>query len=137
MRRCSSKDIVLWAILVRQKWLRRNSIVFGRAFTPPNQLVREARGLTLHGHTDPLVVEAWAALYAVLLAKDLGLLDIILEGDALQEVNEINLAIHSLSRIGHFTDDIRSELYCDILHRLGRICTYMYIPTLLDTCNTF
>jgi hypothetical protein len=41
----------------------------------------------------------------------LDLLDIILEGDALQVVNEINLAIPSLSRIGHFTDDIRSELH--------------------------
>jgi hypothetical protein len=45
------------------------------------------------------------------LAKESGLLDIILEGDALQVVNEINLAIPSLSKIGHFTDDIRSVLY--------------------------
>jgi ribonuclease HI len=74
-------------------------------------LVVAARSLTLHGHTDSLVAEAWAALHAVVLAKESGLLDIILEGDALQVVNEINLVIHSLSKIGHFTDGIRSVLH--------------------------
>ncbi|XP_062147888.1 uncharacterized protein LOC133856866 [Alnus glutinosa] len=70
-------------------------------------LVVAARSLILHGHTDSIVAEAWAALHAIVLAKESGLLDIILEGDALEVVNEINLAIPSLSKIGHFTDDIR------------------------------
>lgn len=69
------------------------------------------RSLTLHVHTDPLVTETWVALHAVLFAKESGLLDIILEGDALQVVIEINSVIPSLSMIRHFTDGIISELY--------------------------
>jgi hypothetical protein len=46
-------------------------------------LVVAACSLTLHDHTDSLVAEAWAALHAIVLAKESGLLDIILEGDAL------------------------------------------------------
>jgi ribonuclease HI len=180
MRRCSSVDIELWAVMAKKLWLRRNSLVFGGGFISPNQLMREAiisiedfkranvptekendfqaipvppvqwkahslglykinwdaaidmknrrmgvgiiardyqglvvaaHSLTLHGYTDSLVAEAWAALHAVDLAKESGLLDIILEGDALQVVNEINLAIHFFSKIGHFTDDIRSVLH--------------------------
>jgi hypothetical protein len=70
-----------------------------------------AYSLKLHVHADPLVAEALAALHSVLIAKELGLIGIILEGDALQVVIEINSAIHSLSRIGHFTYDIRSKLH--------------------------
>jgi hypothetical protein len=90
-------------------------------------LVVAARSLTLHGHTDSLVAEAWAALHAVVLAKESGLLDFILEGDALQVVNEINLVIPSLSKIGHFTDDIRSVLHSPrsfhVIHvKRGKFC---------------
>jgi hypothetical protein len=74
-------------------------------------LVVVTRSLTLHGNTNSLVAEAWAALHDVVLAKESCLLDIILEGDALRAVNKINLAIPSLSKIGHFTNDIRSVLY--------------------------
>jgi hypothetical protein len=41
MRRCSSVNIELWAVLARKLWLRRNSIVFGGVFISPNQLIRE------------------------------------------------------------------------------------------------
>jgi hypothetical protein len=41
MRRCSSVDIELWAVLARKLWLRRNSVVFGGVFISSNQLMRE------------------------------------------------------------------------------------------------
>jgi hypothetical protein len=58
-----------------------------------------ARNLTLHVHTDPFVAETWAALHAVLFAKESDLLDTILERDALQVVIEINSAVPFLSKI--------------------------------------
>lgn len=69
-----------------------------------------ARNFTLSTHADPLVAEAWAASHAVLFSKGVGLMDIIMEGDALQVVNEINEEFPSLSRIRHFTEGIKSEL---------------------------
>jgi hypothetical protein len=82
--------------------------------------VSAARSLTLSSHANPLVAEAWVALYAVMLNKDSGLLDIILEGDALHVVNGIKSDFPSLSRIGHYTDEIKSELnflcFSTILH---------------------
>lgn len=59
---------------------------------------------------DPTFAEAWAALHAVTFSKDMGLFDIILEGNALQIIKEINSTNINLSRYGHFIDGIKTEL---------------------------
>lgn len=70
-----------------------------------------AHSLTISALVDSVVVEAWAASHAVLFAKETGLLDLILKGDAFQVVNQINAESSSLSGIGHFTEGIKFELH--------------------------
>ena len=53
------------------------------------------------GITDPLVVEATAAIRALMFAKDMGFTRIILEGDALMLITKILQAQPSLSVIGN------------------------------------
>jgi hypothetical protein len=43
--------------------------------------------------------------------QEIEMFDIILEGDALQIVNAINLESQILNRFGHFIEGIRSKLY--------------------------
>jgi hypothetical protein len=57
---------------------------------------------------EPAMAEA--AKEACLFCKDMGFFDIILEGDTLQIVLEINSSLPSLSRFGHFIDSINREL---------------------------
>jgi len=71
------------------------------------ELVFAARSRTLSAHVDPLVAEAWAASHAILFSKEVGIMDIVMERDALQVVNEINEDFPFLSRIGHFTKGIK------------------------------
>jgi len=59
---------------------------------------------------EPVIDEAMAALEACLFCKEVGFFDIILEGDALQIVLEINSGSLSLSCFGHFIDSINREL---------------------------
>lgn len=59
---------------------------------------------------EPVMAESWAGLHVVLFCKEIGLFDIVAEGDALQVVKEINLATSNLSRYGHFIDGIKTEL---------------------------
>jgi hypothetical protein len=42
VRRCSIKEVELFAILARRIWLRRNDVVHGGTFTHPTKLVRDA-----------------------------------------------------------------------------------------------
>lgn len=57
-----------------------------------------------------LLLEAIAALHVVILVKEIGFRDVILERDALQIVQKINSENPNLSRIGHFVESIRQEL---------------------------
>jgi ribonuclease HI len=43
---------------------------------------------------------------AVILIKEMGFCDVIVEGDALQIVQEINFESYNLSRIGHFVESM-------------------------------
>jgi ribonuclease HI len=56
---------------------------------------------------DPAVAEAYAALKAVEFCCDLGLWNILLEGDALEIVNALLLDDPSWSRYGHLIDDTK------------------------------
>jgi hypothetical protein len=57
---------------------------------------------------DPTMVEVWAALHAVIFSKEVGLFDILLEGDALQIVNESNTDMQNTSKYGHLGEGIRT-----------------------------
>jgi ribonuclease HI len=59
---------------------------------------------------DPKVVEVMAALNAVQFCKEVGFLDVMLEGDASQVIREVNSGPPILSRIGHFVESIRREV---------------------------
>jgi hypothetical protein len=59
---------------------------------------------------EPVMAESWAGLHVVLFCKEIGLFDIVAEGDALQVVKEINLATSNLSRYGHFIDGIKTHI---------------------------
>jgi len=87
-----------------------------------------ASNFTLSAHADPLVAKAWAASHAALFSKEVGIMDLVMEGDALQVVNEINEESPSLSRIGHFTEGIKSEFKslrsCSVIHvKMEANCT--------------
>lgn len=59
---------------------------------------------------EPVMAESWAGFQAVMFCKEIDLFDIVLEGDALQVVKEINSDNPTLSKHGHFIDGIKSEL---------------------------
>jgi hypothetical protein len=58
---------------------------------------------------EPDIDEIVAASEAVIFCKDVGLRDVIMEGDALNVVKEINSAPPYLSRLGHFVEAIKKE----------------------------
>jgi hypothetical protein len=76
--------------------------------------------------------EALAALEACLFCKEAGFFDIILEGDALQIVLEINSGSPSLSRFGHFIDSINRELssfrYAKFVHVPRELHSATHVP---------
>ncbi|KAF5471101.1 hypothetical protein F2P56_011568 [Juglans regia] len=59
---------------------------------------------------DAKLAEAMAALRAVLLCKQLGISRVLLEGDALNVVNDINLETKDWSSAGLIIQDIKAEL---------------------------
>jgi ribonuclease HI len=59
---------------------------------------------------DPVVAEAQAALHATIFAKDLGLVDIIFEGDAKQIITAINVEHPCLRSYGHLIDGAAAAL---------------------------
>jgi ribonuclease HI len=58
---------------------------------------------------DAKIAEAMAAIYAVLFCKEVGFLDVIFEGDALQVVREMNSKPPYASRIGHYVESFQQE----------------------------
>jgi ribonuclease HI len=58
---------------------------------------------------DPKMAEAMAALWAVLFCKEVGFINVIIEGDAAQVVIEINSPPPYLSNTGQFTESIIKE----------------------------
>lgn len=59
---------------------------------------------------NPHLAEAYAALHAVLLGLDMGLRKIILEGDALNVVKEINGDKEHWGRVGMIVTDVQKSL---------------------------
>jgi len=78
-------------------------------------------------YVEPAMAEAMAALEACLFCKEVGFFDIILEGDALQIVLEINSGSLSLSCFGHFIDSINCEL------SYFRSAKFVHIPRELNS----
>jgi hypothetical protein len=58
-------------------------------------------------NVEPIVAKAVAALHVVIFIKELGFSDTILEGDALQIIQEINSGRPNLSKIDHFVKSIQ------------------------------
>ncbi|XP_059436088.1 uncharacterized protein LOC132169016 [Corylus avellana] len=65
------------------------------------------RGLTRSGCLDPLAAEAWAGTQALELGKEMGLSQILLEGDAKVVVEAVNAVTTDGSTIGHLVDDMK------------------------------
>jgi hypothetical protein len=75
-----------------------------------NGLVMGARSLTIECLTDPTIAEAMTILYATKFSLGMGFLDIIMEGNALQIVKEVNSDAPCLSNYGHFVEEVKSGL---------------------------
>jgi ribonuclease HI len=73
---------------------------FGAIIRDSSGFVVVACSTTQNSITDPLVAEVWASMIVVNLCKDVGVFDIILEGDSQQVVKEINKVSPNLSRHG-------------------------------------
>jgi hypothetical protein len=56
---------------------------------------------------EPKLAEVMAALHPVMFCKEVGFLDVVFEGDALQVIQEIIADLPLHARIGHFVDSIR------------------------------
>jgi hypothetical protein len=54
-----------------------------------------------------VMVEAFGALHAMLLGKDMGYNGIIFEGDATHVVNTVNSHMACCNSFGHFVEDIQ------------------------------
>ncbi|XP_059453477.1 uncharacterized protein LOC132184014 [Corylus avellana] len=72
--------------------------------------VLAARSLTRVGLLEPAAAEALGALMAIQLARDMGYLSIILEGDAKVVIEAVLSNEPDWSRRGHLIDDIRTAL---------------------------
>jgi hypothetical protein len=78
---------------------------------------------TRMGVLEPVTREAYAAYHAVRLCRDLGVQNLLLEGDAKQIVEAINLGTGTWSRFGHLIEDTRRTLLtisrwrCAFVHR--------------------
>jgi ribonuclease HI len=59
---------------------------------------------------EPVVAETLAAFNAILLCEEHNFQDVILEGDALQVVKEVNSDKHCSSYFGHLVEDVKNGL---------------------------
>jgi ribonuclease HI len=80
-----------------------------------------ARSTTQNFVVEPIVAEALAALHTVIFCKEMCFAEIILKGDSLQIVKEINMELPQLNRFGHIVDDIRKVLYSSWSFRVVHI----------------
>jgi ribonuclease HI len=70
-----------------------------------------AQGRQVYGQPEPVHAEAMGALMAAELCRDLGLLDVMLEGDSLQVVQALKCMSQNWSPYGQIVEDARSVLY--------------------------
>ena len=70
-------------------------------------MVIAARSLTIQTKQDPLIGEALGAIYATEFARDIGVQDVILEGDSLIVVKAFQVEIENLSPYVHLVEDTR------------------------------
>jgi ribonuclease HI len=68
--------------------------------------VMAARSLTKEFRADPTTAEALVALNAILFCKELGLDNVIIEGDAMGVIKAIDIAGPTCSCFGHFIEGI-------------------------------
>lgn len=81
----------------------------------------DVRGLTRSGCLDPLAAEAWAGTQALELGKEMGLSQILLEGDAKVVVEAVNAVTTDGSTIGHLADDMKVLLSAFQQWRVQRV----------------
>jgi ribonuclease HI len=67
------------------------------------------KSVTKQVNADPKMAEVMAAVLAMHFSKEIGMFDVIFEGDAAQVINEINSEPPYSSRIGHFLENIHQE----------------------------
>ena len=69
-----------------------------------------ARSMTLECQTKASMAEALAAVHAVMLCKEMGYVNVTIEGDALQVIRAIATTDPCLSSYGHMIECIHREL---------------------------
>lgn len=85
-----------------------------------------AKCLTKPFLTDAHTAELMAASYAVNFCLEVGLFNVIFEGDALNVIREVNSNPPFLSRSGHFVEGIKQEV-----HHL-RSFAFVHVPRVLN-----
>jgi ribonuclease HI len=85
-----------------------------------------AKCLTKSFLTDAHTVELMAASYAVNFCSEVGLFNVIFEGDALNVIREVNSNPPFLSRSGHFVEGSKQDVY----HL--RSFAFVHIPRVLN-----
>ncbi|XP_059442086.1 uncharacterized protein LOC132174450 [Corylus avellana] len=90
--------------------LRNGRIGLGVLVRDHEGQVKAARSVTKSGFLEPTAAEAMALFEGVRLCKDLGILSIIVEGDAQVVINAIQARDPTCSKFGQLVDDIRSLL---------------------------
>jgi ribonuclease HI len=75
---------------------------------------------------DAYTAELLAASYAVIFCLETGFFDIIVEGDALKVIKDVNSIPPFLSQNGHLIEGIKQEM------QQFRSCSFVYVPR---TCN--
>jgi hypothetical protein len=77
--------------------------------------------------TTSVVVKAMATLHAMMVGKEIGAMNIIFEGDALQIVNAVNDPLQCDSSFGHFVEDVKWVLWSFnsyVFQHVGREANY-------------
>ncbi|XP_062166249.1 uncharacterized protein LOC133872693 [Alnus glutinosa] len=89
--------------------LKKGCIGLGVNVRDCNGVCLGARSVTKQMKVDPKTTEVMTALFAMHFSKEMGFLDVIFEGDAVQVVKEINSVPPYVSRVGHFLENIHLE----------------------------
>lgn len=72
--------------------------------------VMAARSSTKMGFFEPAVAEAMSLLHGIFLCKELGVQNLIVEGDAQTVIKALQEGSHTGARFGHIVDDMRLAL---------------------------
>ncbi|KAG7994699.1 hypothetical protein I3843_01G071600 [Carya illinoinensis] len=112
-----------FVMVARQLWLRRNVFIFKNKFLPPNCLLRET--ITMRHKKmqllNPLLTKSYETLVAVQFAKDLGLTQIELEGDSLQETKALQEENEAWSSTSMFIYETRIWLKTFAMWRVSHV----------------